>query len=71
MDYRSPLAMADAALADTWAAGPGEVRAGLHGKLGAIRLWLRGLGMGGAASILIWNMGYDPVFTAIELATDT
>ena len=30
---------------------------------------LRGLGMGGTASTLIWNIGYDPVFTAVELTT--
>ena len=33
------------------------VRAGLHGKLGAIRLLLRGIGTGGTANALIWNMG--------------
>ena len=47
------------------------IRAGLHGKLGEVRILLRGIGMGGTASILLWNMGYDPVFSAVELATDT
>ena len=47
------------------------VRAGLRGRLGEVRLLLRGIGMGGTASILIWNIGYDPVFTAIEVATGT
>ena len=42
------------------------IRAGLHGKLGGIRLLLRGIGTGGAANVLIWNMGYDPVFTAMS-----
>ena len=32
------------------------VRVGLRGKFGAIRLILRGIGMGGAASILIWHV---------------
>ena len=27
--------------------------------------------MGGAASVLIWTIGYDPVFTAVEVATCT
>ena len=39
------------------------------GKLGPLRLLLRGLGVGGTASVLLWNMGYDPVFTSAELAT--
>ena len=47
------------------------VRAGLRGRLGEVRILLRGIGMGGTASVLIWNMGYDPVFTAIEIATGT
>ena len=46
-----------------------EARSGLGGKLGPLRLLLRGLGMGGTASVLLWNMGYDPVFTAAELVT--
>ena len=45
------------------------VRSGLGGRLGPVRLLLRGLGMGGTASVLLWNMGYDPVSTAVELAT--
>ena len=47
------------------------VRAGLRGRLGEVRVLLRGIGMGGTVSILIWNMGYDPVFTAVETATGT
>ena len=43
----------------------------LRGRLGEARLLRRGIGMGGTASILIWNMGYDPVFTAVEIATNT
>ena len=46
-------------------------RACLRGRLGEVRLLRRGIGMGGTASILIWNMGYDPAFTAVEIATRT
>ena len=45
------------------------IRSGLGGKLGPPRLLLRGIDMGGTASVLLWNMGYDPVFTVVELAT--
>ena len=47
------------------------VRSGIGGRLGAPCALLRGLGMGGGggtASGLIWNIGYDPVFTAVERA---
>ena len=47
------------------------VRAGIQGRLGRPRTLLRSVGMGGTASILLWNMGYGPVFTAVELATGT
>ena len=43
----------------------------LRGRLGEARLLRRGIGMGGTASILIWNMGCDPVITAVEIATNT
>ena len=45
------------------------VRAGFGGRLGERRTLLRGLGMGGTASTMIWNIGYDPVFTTVESVT--
>ena len=46
-----------------------SVRSSCRGHLGAPRMLLRGIGMGGTSSTLIWNMGYDPIFTFVEQST--
>ena len=42
-----------------------KVAAAIGNWLGPLRALLRGMGMGGPASPLLWNAGFDPILVAL------